>query len=125
MRWGRLLAALAVGFTAAGADARPASRAECTAACAVTIAQCSATCGVFATLNTACRRGVLKRCQREGTLVCAPGQAAERLARYIELGFTEAIFVTRFAGISARQERRTIERLTREVRPQLGLKAAA
>ena len=62
---------------------------------------------------------------RKRTLVCTPRQAAERLQRYIDLGFTEAIFVTRFAGISARQERNTIERLSREVRPLLGLEAAA
>lgn len=62
---------------------------------------------------------------RKRTLVCTPRQAAERLQRYADLGFTEAIFVTRFAGISAEQERNTIERLTREVRPLLGLKAAA
>jgi len=62
---------------------------------------------------------------RKRTLVCTPRQATERLQRYIDLGFTEAIFVTRFAGISARQERETIERLTRQVRPQLDLKAAA
>jgi hypothetical protein len=67
-----LLAALAVGLAAGDVDARPASRAECTAACAATIAQCSTTCGVFATMNAACRRAVLKRCQREGSFVCSP-----------------------------------------------------
>ncbi|MCW5771555.1 MAG: hypothetical protein KIT16_07975, partial [Rhodospirillaceae bacterium] len=59
------------------------------------------------------------------TLICTPAQAAQRLEKYIDLGFTEVIFIPRFAGISAAQERRTMERLSREVRPLLGLKAAA
>jgi len=62
---------------------------------------------------------------KKRTLICTPAQAAERLAKYQALGFTEAIFVTRYAGLPAAQERETIERLTREVRPMLGLKAAA
>ncbi|MFO0986119.1 MAG: LLM class flavin-dependent oxidoreductase [Alphaproteobacteria bacterium] len=62
---------------------------------------------------------------RKRTLVGTPAQAAERLRKYIDLGFTEAIFVARYAGVPAAQERETIERLTREVRPMLGLKAAA
>jgi hypothetical protein len=54
------------------AHAGVASRADCAAACVVTIAQCASTCGAFANLNGPCRRGVLKRCQREGVGVCAP-----------------------------------------------------
>jgi natural product biosynthesis luciferase-like monooxygenase protein len=81
--------------------------------------------GDVSTLLAMCEGNDYRDVFRKRTLVCTPGQAAERLQRYLDLGFTEAIFVTRFAGISARQERRTIERLTREVRPLLGLKAAA
>ena len=71
MRWG-LLVALVWGLTTAPARAGTASRAECAASCGVRIAECSTTCGVFANMNAACRRNVLKRCQREGVSVCAP-----------------------------------------------------
>ena len=71
MRWGALIA-LALGLFATAADAGTASRAECTSACGVMIAQCSTTCGIFANMNVACRRALLKRCQREGMAICAP-----------------------------------------------------
>ncbi len=57
------------------------------------------------------------------TLICSPTQAAERLARYMEEGFTEAIFVCRYGNLSHRQCLATLERLTKEVRPMLGLAA--
>ena len=78
-----------------------------------------------ATLLAMCEGNDVNDVFRKRTLVCTPAQAAERLAKYRDLGFTEAIFVTRYAGLPAAQERETIERLTREVRPMLGLKAAA
>jgi alkanesulfonate monooxygenase SsuD/methylene tetrahydromethanopterin reductase-like flavin-dependent oxidoreductase (luciferase family) len=81
--------------------------------------------GDISTLLAMCEGNDYRDVFRKRTLVCTPTQAAERLARYIDLGFTEAILVTRFAGITPHQERETIERLTREVRPMLGLKAAA
>ena len=81
--------------------------------------------GDVSTLLAMCEGGDVNDVFKKRTLVCTPAQAAERLAKYAELGFTEAIFVTRFAGLPAAQERETIERLTREVRPMLGLKAAA
>jgi hypothetical protein len=62
---------VALGLLPSGAVAGMGGRAECTSACAVLIAQCSTACGVFANMNVACRRAVLKRCQREGTSVCA------------------------------------------------------
>jgi len=69
----RLGLALVLVWTAARvAAAGVASRADCAAACVVTIAQCATVCGQFASLNGPCRRGVLKRCQREGVGVCAP-----------------------------------------------------
>jgi hypothetical protein len=67
-----MLLAIAVGLVATIAEAGTTSRAECAANCAVLIAQCSTTCGVFANLNSGCRRGILKRCQREGVTICAP-----------------------------------------------------
>jgi hypothetical protein len=68
-----VLVSLAWAFVAtSGALAGTSSRAECTAACGITIAQCATTCSAFANLNAACRRAVLKRCQREGVAVCAP-----------------------------------------------------
>jgi alkanesulfonate monooxygenase SsuD/methylene tetrahydromethanopterin reductase-like flavin-dependent oxidoreductase (luciferase family) len=56
---------------------------------------------------------------RKRTLICTPQQAADRLARYAALGFTEAIFVCRFGELSHAQCCRTIERLTHEVQPAL------
>ncbi len=81
--------------------------------------------GAISTLLAMCEGNDYRDVFRKRTLICTPAQAAERLAKYIDLGFTEAIFVTRYAGVPAGQERETIERLTREVRPLLGLKAAA
>jgi len=78
-----------------------------------------------ATLLAMCEGPDYRDVFKKRTLICTPAQAAERLQRYIDLGFTEAIFVARYAGLPAAQERETIERLTREVRPMLGLKAAA
>jgi natural product biosynthesis luciferase-like monooxygenase protein len=81
--------------------------------------------GDASTLLAMCEGNDYRDVFRRRTLVCTPAQAAERLAKYVALGFTEAILIPRFAGITAQQERTTIERLTREVRPLLGLKAAA
>jgi alkanesulfonate monooxygenase SsuD/methylene tetrahydromethanopterin reductase-like flavin-dependent oxidoreductase (luciferase family) len=78
-----------------------------------------------ATLLAMCEGPDYRDVFKKRTLVCTPAQAAERLQKYVDLGFTEAIMVTRYAGLPAAQERETIERLTREVRPMLGLKAAA
>jgi hypothetical protein len=72
MRRALFVALLWALTTTTGAFAGQTGRAECAAACAVTIAQCSATCGAFANLNAPCRRAVLKRCQREGVAVCTP-----------------------------------------------------
>ncbi len=56
---------------------------------------------------------------RERTLLCSPAQAAERLERYAHLGFTEAIFATRFGAMPAEYCTQTMERLSHEVRPLL------
>jgi alkanesulfonate monooxygenase SsuD/methylene tetrahydromethanopterin reductase-like flavin-dependent oxidoreductase (luciferase family) len=81
--------------------------------------------GDVSTLLAMCEGNDYRDVFKKRTLVCTPAQAAERLAKYVDLGFTEAIFVTRYAGLPTAQERETIERLTREVRPLLGLKQAA
>jgi natural product biosynthesis luciferase-like monooxygenase protein len=81
--------------------------------------------GDVSTLLAMCEGNDVSDVFRKRTLVCTPAQAAERLAKYIDLGFTEAIFVCRYAGLPAARERETIERLTNEVRPMLELKAAA
>ncbi len=62
---------------------------------------------------------------RRRTLICTPAQAAERLARYQAEGFDEAIFICRFGNLTASQSNTTIERLSKDVRPMLGLKQAA
>ena len=56
---------------------------------------------------------------RRRTLVCTPTQAAERIAKYMEQGFTEISFMVRFAGIGHSEACTTIERLSKEVRPML------
>jgi natural product biosynthesis luciferase-like monooxygenase protein len=63
--------------------------------------------------------GDLRTVFRKRTLICTPAQAVDRLARYAELGFTEAIFICRFGALSHAQCCRTMELLTREVRPAL------
>lgn len=60
---------------------------------------------------------------RKRTLVCTPTQAAERIAKYMAMGFTEVSFMARFGGISHSETMTTMERLTKEVRPMLGLAA--
>lgn len=62
---------------------------------------------------------------RKRTLICTPEQAAERMAKYIDLGFTEMCFVLRFADMAHSQVLETMERLSNEVRPMLGLRSAA
>lgn len=62
---------------------------------------------------------------RRRTLICTPEQAAERLQRYLDLGFTELSFVCRYAGLSHEQATTTIRRMTDEVLPMLGVSARA
>jgi natural product biosynthesis luciferase-like monooxygenase protein len=79
--------------------------------------------GDVSTLLAMCEGNDYRDVFRKRTLICTPTQAAERLARYMALGFTEAIFVCRYGNLSAAQGDETIERLTKEVRPLLGLAA--
>lgn len=62
---------------------------------------------------------------RRRTLICSPEQAAERIQRYLDLGFTEISFVTRYAGLTHEQGMTSIRRINDEVLPMLGLKAGA
>ncbi len=62
---------------------------------------------------------------RERCLMTTADRAAEKIAAYRDLGFTEAAFIARFTSISAERERETIERLSRDVLPLLGGAAAA
>jgi natural product biosynthesis luciferase-like monooxygenase protein len=68
--------------------------------------------------------GSLRDMFRNRTLIGTPEQAAERLARYRDAGFTEAIFMCRFGNLSAEQCARTMKRLTDEVGPMIGRPAA-
>jgi len=58
---------------------------------------------------------------RRRTLICSPEQAAERIQRYLDLGFTEISFITRYAGLTNEQNMTTIRRISEEVLPMLGL----
>ncbi len=62
---------------------------------------------------------------RRRTLICTPEQAAERIQRYMDLGFTEATIVPRYAGLTHEQATTTMQRMNEEVLPMLGLGAAA
>lgn len=62
---------------------------------------------------------------RKRTLICTAEQAAERLSRYRDLGYTEFSFIVRFGNLSHTQSETTIERLSTEVRSMLGLAQAA
>ena len=62
---------------------------------------------------------------RRRTLICSPEQAAERIQRYLDLGFTEISFIARYAGLTHEQNMTTIRRISEEVLPILGLTAKA
>ena len=57
---------------------------------------------------------------RRRTLICTPEQAAERIRRYLDLGFTEISFIARFAGLTHEQTMTTMRRMTDEVVPMVG-----
>ena len=59
------------------------------------------------------------------TLICTPEQAAERIQRYLDLGFTEISVVPRYAGITHEQAMTSVRRITDEVLPMLGLSTLA
>jgi len=57
---------------------------------------------------------------RERCMLGTPEQAAEKIAAYRDIGFTEIGIIARFASISAEREQETIRRVTEEVLPLLG-----
>lgn len=56
---------------------------------------------------------------RDRTMIGTAEQAAEKIAAYRDMGFTEIGCICRFAGISAGRERETVERVTRDVLPMV------
>lgn len=62
---------------------------------------------------------------RRRTLICTPEQAAERIRRYLDLGFTEISIIPRYAGLTHAQATATMHRVSEEVLPMLGASARA
>jgi natural product biosynthesis luciferase-like monooxygenase protein len=62
---------------------------------------------------------------RRRTLICSPEQAAARIQPYVDAGFTEISFITRYAGITNEQNMTTIRRISEEVLPMLNISADA
>ena len=62
---------------------------------------------------------------RRRTLICSPEQAAARIQLYVDAGFTEISFITRYAGITNEQNMTTIRRISEEVLPMLNISADA
>ena len=62
---------------------------------------------------------------RRRTLICTPEQAAERIQRYLDLGFTEISFIARYAGLTHDQTMTTVRRISEDVLPMLGLTSRA
>lgn len=62
---------------------------------------------------------------RRRTLICTPEQAAERLQRYLELGFTEVSIVPRYGNLTHEQASTSMQRINDEVLPMLGFARAA
>jgi alkanesulfonate monooxygenase SsuD/methylene tetrahydromethanopterin reductase-like flavin-dependent oxidoreductase (luciferase family) len=80
--------------------------------------------GDVSVLLAMCEAGDWRDVFRRRTLICTPAQAAERIRRYLDLGFTEISFIARFAGLTHTQTTTTIRRISEEVLPMLGEKAA-
>jgi alkanesulfonate monooxygenase SsuD/methylene tetrahydromethanopterin reductase-like flavin-dependent oxidoreductase (luciferase family) len=72
--------------------------------------------GDISVLMQLCESGDIREVFRNRTLICTPRQAAERLSRYVNEGFGEAMFLCRFGNISHAQCVKTIQRLTTEVK---------
>ena len=62
---------------------------------------------------------------RRRTLICTPEQAAERIRKYLDLGFTEISFIARYAGLTHAQSMTSMRRISEEVLPMLGMTARA
>jgi len=81
--------------------------------------------GDISVLLELCKSGDYREVFRERTLICSPAQAAERLAKYVGEGFGEAMMLCRFGNLAHAQTLATIERMTREVLPMMGMSAGA
>lgn len=64
--------------------------------------------------------GDLRTVFRERTMIGTAEQAAEKIAAYRDMGFTEIACICRFASISAEREQESIRRVTEEVVPLIG-----
>ena len=64
--------------------------------------------------------GDVRDLMRERTLIGAPEQIAERIARYRDLGFTEIGVIPRYTSLSHAQCMQTMQRMSQEVMPLLG-----
>jgi natural product biosynthesis luciferase-like monooxygenase protein len=79
--------------------------------------------GDISVLLELCTSNDYRQVFRERTLICTPAQAAERLSRYQKEGFSEAMMLCRFGNLTHAQCAATIECMSKEVRPMLGLPA--
>lgn len=75
--------------------------------------------GDVSVIMAMCEGGDWRNVFRRRTLVCTPEQAAERVSRYLELGFTEISVLPRFAGITHEQAATTMRRFAEEVVPMV------
>ena len=57
---------------------------------------------------------------RRRTLICTPEQAAERIQKYINLGFTEISVIARYGSLTHEQTQNTINRISHDVLPLIG-----
>ncbi len=80
--------------------------------------------GDISTLLMMCEGDDWRDVFRRRTLICTPEQAAERIQRYLDLGFTEIGIAARYAGLTHEQGCATIRRMNDEVLPMLGLAPA-
>ncbi len=69
--------------------------------------------GDVAILLSMCEDDDWKDVFRRRTLICTSEQAAERMQRYVDLGFTEMLFIARFAGLTHEQTCATMRQLRR------------
>ena len=79
--------------------------------------------GDISILLELCTSNDYRQVFRERTLICTPEQAAERLSKYQKEGFVEAMMLCRFGNLAHAQCVATIERMSKEVRPMLGMPA--
>lgn len=74
----------------------------------------------ISTLMQMCDGDDVRDVFRRRTLICSPEQAAERIARYRDAGFTELGILPRFTGLSHDQAIASMQRLQNDVMPMIG-----